>query len=147
MSRNVLVAVGGAIVGALIVFFYIKFIPPIPIPTPGPCAGSNPHCLVVSVITVNGQPQIAQIPDHPVHDQGAAIFWEIGSQGYSFPETGIAFNKQSAPTPTGEFACAPVNTRTFKCIDAYHTKGTFGYTITLEGSPQAPPLDPFIVNN
>jgi hypothetical protein len=145
MRTNVFVAVVGLIIGGLIVLLYNMFVA-LPARPLSPCGGS-PHCLDVSVISVGGQPQIVPIADEPVHDQGVMIFWKIATPGYSFPINGIAFNKPAFPTPSGELTCAPVNSTTFRCKDSYHTMGKFGYIVTLEGSPAAPPLDPFIINN
>ena len=134
-------------VGALVVLAYFKFVAP-PAGSSNPCPGGERHCIPVYVITVGGKPKIADIPDHEVRDQGAAIFWKIGTPGYTFPVNGIAFDKPSNPpsTPT-EFNCNVQGNDTFKCIDKKNNLGTFGYTVKLQGSPAVPPLDPYIINN
>jgi hypothetical protein len=155
MNKNVVVAIVSAIVGASIVLIYralLPFPPPPPPPPPGPCTAANEHCIEIKVISVHGKPQIASIADEPVHAAGAVIFWTIkntGSQNYSFADdNAIDFRKQDAPTPPNEFTpCGKMNGTTFKCIDKYNNKGTFGYWVKLDGSPPVDSLDPFIINN
>jgi hypothetical protein len=150
MRNNVLSAIGGLIVGALLVFLYFTGLAPLTGGRPGPCPG-NPHCIAISV----SAGVIAQIPDHQVHDAGAVIYWYIATAGYSFPDKGIDFYPtppKPAPNqaPPGEFKnCGPMpqDNTTYKCIDAYHTMGKFGYTVTLNGSPAVTPLDPYVINN
>jgi len=152
MNRNVVVGIVGAIIGAVAVIVYQIFFPlPFPLPHTGPCSGGNPHCIVVSVITVDGMPQIQGIADERVHDRGAVIFWEIGTAGYTFPNNGIEFpaNKPNHPAPNGEFNCMRMSSTTFKCIDNYNTMGPMGYVVTVQGSGSSAtpaPLDPFVVN-
>jgi hypothetical protein len=149
MRTNVLVAIAGVIVGGLIVLVYYVLVP-FRVPAPSPCGGS-PHCIDVSVIMVGGQPQIPTIADENVHNQGVPIFWKIATPGYSFQNNGIVFSKPGyPPPPPGEFTCGPIGNSpftTFKCIDQYHAKGKWAYTVTLDGSPVVPPLDPFIIND
>jgi hypothetical protein len=151
MNKTVVIAVGAAIVGALAVIAYNALVTALPPPgvRAGPCAGSNPHCIDVNVITVGGQAQIALIPDHKVNNNGVDIDWAIATQGYTFPANGITFvNKPGMPLPAAnEFSCSLFNSTTFRCKDTHHTMGTFGYTVTLSGSPAAPPLDPYILNH
>jgi hypothetical protein len=144
---NIFVAIAGAIIGGLIAIVYVLFVPNALPGSPRTACGGSPHCIDVSVITVGGKPQIALIADEPVHDQGVAIFWKIATPGYRFPANGIEFNKPANPAPAGEFNCAPAGGTAFRCIDRYQNKGTFGYTVTLDGDPRVPPLDPFIINN
>jgi hypothetical protein len=101
MNKTISAAVLSAIVGALIVFGYFKFVAAPPGP-PHPCPGGDRHCIEVSVIVVDEKPQIAPIPDLEVRDQGATISWMIATPGYTFPDQGIAFDKPSNPpsTPT-----------------------------------------------
>jgi hypothetical protein len=147
MNKTVFAAVLSAIAGALIVFGYFTFVAPPPGP-PRPCPGGDRHCLEVSVIVVDGRPQIAPIPDLEVRDQGATISWMIATPGYTFPDAGIAFDKPSNPPSTStEFVnCHRQGNGTFRCTDRKNTLGKFGYTVKLEGSPAVAPLDPFIIN-
>ena len=156
MNKSVLVAGGAAIAGALIVLVlvYFNFIAP-PGGPPSPCPGGDPHCIVVNVITVQGQPQIDAIPAHYVHDPGVVISWMIGpegySEGYSFPADGIAFNKPSnPPTTSTEFVnCHTAGAKKFVCTDKHNSVGAFGYSVKLDAAPGVGPvatLDPFIIN-
>jgi len=149
VNKSLIVAIGAAIVGALIVVTYNKLVPLAP--PPGACPGGDPHCIEVHVITVNGQAQIAPIADHYVRDPGAVISWMIGTSGYTFPSDGIAFNKASNPPPTStEFInCHNAGADKFQCTDRKQSLGTFGYTVKLDASgvPPVSSLDPFVINN
>jgi hypothetical protein len=148
MNKSIVVALGSAIVGALTAFGFFRFIVRPAAGPPGPCPGGDRHCIEVSVITVNGQSQIAPIPDHDVHDPGATISWMIATPGYTFPNNGIAFDKTGNPPSTStEFInLHRVGNGTFRCTDRKNALGTFGYTVRLDGFPAVAPLDPFIVN-
>jgi hypothetical protein len=148
--RNLFVAIAGVIIGGVIALAYVLFVPNALLGLPGSqrtVCGGDPHCLEVSVIPVGGQLQIAPIADHIEQDQGVVIFWKIATPGYRFPANGIAFNKPGNPAPHAEFNCGPVSNTTFRCTDRNQSKGTFGYTVTLDGVPPVPPLDPYIINN
>jgi hypothetical protein len=147
MNKTVVIAVGAAITVVVAVLIYTvqgpSFAQPGP---PGPCAGGNPHCIVV---TVTGQ-AINGIPNHQVHENHSVdIDWVIETQGYTFPANGIAFvDKPGVPLPDpNEFSCSLFNSTTFRCKDKRHTPGTYGYTVTLSGSPAVQPLDPQVINN
>ena len=146
MNKTMIVGIGAAIAGAVAVLVYMAAVAPPP-PPPGPCPGSNPHCLVVSVITVGGVAQIPPIQDHYSQGPNVSITWEIGTVGYTFAANGIEFNSKADPLPPGEFACSLMSSTKFKCIDRGHTPGKFAYKVTLAGSPAVPPLDPFVINN
>jgi hypothetical protein len=141
------VGLASALIGALIVFGYFMFVVR-PSGPSRPCPGSDRHCIEVSVVTVNGQPRIHDIPDHIVTDQGATISWMIATPGYTFPDDGIAFDKPgNPPTTSTEFVnLHRQGNGTFRCNDRKNNLGTFGYTVRLDGSPPVAPLDPFIVN-
>ena len=108
----------------------------------GSCGGN--YCAGVTV--KNGK--ISDIPDIKVQGGNVVITWTIGTQGYTFPANGIG---SFTPTPpAGEFQC--VNSATvFTCIDKNTVSGSgpkrYKYTVTLDGSPPATPLDPYIINN
>jgi hypothetical protein len=142
-NKSGLVAIGGAIVGALLVVLYFMVIQPAPL-----ACNSAANCIPVYVINVNGKRQIQSIPDFERHGQGA-IFWQIQTAGFTFPSDGIKFDKTPLP-PEGEFTeCAVMpgfDGKKFKC-NAKGTRGTYGYTVKVTGSVAVPPLDPFVVNN
>ena len=155
MKTNVFVTVS-LIVGIVIglVLRPILFPPsPLPPPVAGLCANPSDRCIEVLVVTVAGQPQIAPVGTVSLPGQGA-IFWTIGTPGYTFPANGIDFanpggNPSTKPVaPSGEFSCGPMpGNAVFKCIDRHGSMGTFGYKVTLSGSPAVQPLDPWIINN
>lgn len=149
MNKSGVGAIGGAIVGALLVGIYFAVIkpPPIPLPACGPAA----NCIPVWVTDVAGEKWIHTIGEFRRKGAGA-IMWEIQDASYTFPSNGIEFptTKPTHPAPPGEFPdCAPVNGsngKRFKC-NAKGNKGTYGYTVTVTGPDTVPPLDPFVVNN
>jgi hypothetical protein len=150
MNKTVVIVVGAAIAVVVAILIYNAKGPASGLPggTPGPCAGSNPHCIVV---TVSGG-AIVPIPDqdvNEVHDHSVNIDWVIATPGYTFPANGITFTgKPGMPLPDpNEFSCSLFNTTTFSCKDRNHTQGKFGYTVTLSGSPAVPPLDPYVINH
>ena len=151
MNNTIAVAIGGVVVGALLVIGYNTYVAP----QTGPCTGGQAHCKIVRVITVNGQTQIQPISDETVNAAGV-IFWEIETAGYSFPAKGIDFYPATTTkppanaAPVGEFhncGPSPANNRVYTCNDKHSAMGTFGYTVTLTGSAAVPPLDPYVVNH
>lgn len=162
MSKNLWIAVGGALVGALIVFLYNIGIAPTPPTLASGRCGGNPHCITVSIISVNGKPQIGTVADEKVkaNENAVPIFWEIqnltgNGLSYTFPANGIDFypattTKTATPAPAGEFNCTPQSSTRFKCDNRNKNMGSWPYTVTVQGPDPAstpPPLDPFIINN
>jgi len=143
MNKNGLVAIVGAIVGALLVVIYHIVIPPFP-RLPVNCSPANciPVWVIGNKIQTNG---VFERQGHGV------IFWQIQTAGYSFPQNGIEFptNKPTHHAPAGEFTdCNPMprdNTR-FQC-NARGTMGTYGYWVRVSGFSGLLELDPFIINN
>jgi hypothetical protein len=150
MTKNIAIAVGAAIVGALVVFFYNVFIaaPIAPARTPVACAGNN--CKVD--ISVYGEDcsntdNIQAAPDAAPIKRGNAnprIEWTIVTGGFTFAPNGIDFRgnsefhdpRQLGPT---KFQWFDTNSET---AAHYHK-----YTINLVHDGVAcPPLDPGIIN-
>jgi len=99
-----------------------------------------------SVSVANGK--IVVVPD-PLSfgpgTQNVLITWQLpSSSGYTFPNDGIVISN-----PGDEIVnCHRVqNGLGFLCTNRHSKKGTYKYTIKVEGSPAVPPLDPVIVNN
>jgi hypothetical protein len=147
MSRSAASAVGGLVVGALAAVVYFMLLTPTP---QGPCPGGDRHCIPVYVISVDGKARIAPIADHDVREQDAVITWSIGTAGYKFPSSGIAFAKPGNPPVTStEIRCHPAGDTRFVCTDRHTTLDKFGYIVTLEpvgGAPAVDPLDPWVIN-
>ncbi len=120
----------------------------------GPCNHAH-DCIPIFVDSSTGTPTIKLNQDdveYQRHGQGA-IFWQIDSSAsaYTFADdNAITFSlKPKGDDPAGEFNCKVMpqtNNQTFKC-SARGTKGRYGYTITLAGSPPVTPYDPWVVNN
>jgi hypothetical protein len=149
MGKNVLVAIGSAIVGALLLFVLL----PKPAPqVPGPCKSGEKFCIPVYVIMVGDEYQVQGIANVEVKE-GGPIFWELGNANYTFPANGIDFDTPGKGTaaPKGEFKeCAPMpgyngpNTK-FRCTFG-GSKGKFPYKVNVDGLGTPKPLDPYIVN-
>ena len=149
MNRSAASAVGGLVVGALAAVVYFTLLTPA---AQGPCPGSDRHCIPVYVIVVDGKPQIAPIADHEVREQDAVISWSIGTNGYKFPNSGIAFDKPGNPPGTSAeiVNCHTAGNTKFVCTDRHMSLLTFGYTVKLDavgGAPAVGSLDPYIINH
>jgi hypothetical protein len=150
MSKNIAIAVGAAIVGALIIFLYNLIIaPPIaPARPPAPCTGNN--CFVY--ISVYGEdcsnPDNIQAapPAAPIKRGNAnpRIEWAIVTGGFTFASNGIDFRGDSQfhdPQALGstKFQWFDTNSETTR---TYHK-----YTINLlHDGVACPALDPGIIN-
>jgi hypothetical protein len=151
MGKNLLIAIGSAIVGALLLFVLLPKPAPAP-PVAGPCKSGEKFCIPVYVIMVGDEYQVQQIANVTV-SEGGPIFWELADRNYTFPGNGIDFDTPGKGTaaPKGEFKeCAPMpgfngpNTK-FRCTFG-GSKGKFPYKVNVDGLGTPKPLDPYIVN-
>jgi hypothetical protein len=150
MSKNIVIAVGAAIVGALIAFLYNLIIaPPIaPARLPVPCAGNNcfVHISVYGGDCSNPDNIQAAPPAAPIKRGNAnpRIEWSIVTDGFTFASNGIDFHGDSQfhdPQPLGskKFQWFDTNSET---TPTYHK-----YAINLlHDGVACPPLDPGIIN-
>ena len=146
MNRNIAIAIGAAIVGALIVFLYYIIVPPAPSEGPeAKCVGAK--CFVdIYVYGECGNPNvISAIPPVKPIARGNAnplIEWTIRTGGYTFASNGIDFHGDSQfsnPRPQGstKFQWSDANSDTL-----YHK-----YAINLlHNGAACPTQDPGIIN-
>ncbi|HXU56783.1 MAG TPA: hypothetical protein VN744_15195 [Casimicrobiaceae bacterium] len=152
MSKNIAIAVGAAIVGALIVFIYNVFVaPPIaPARLPTACAGNNcPVSVSVYGEDCSNPDNIQAAPPAAPIKRGNAnprIEWTIvASSGFTFASNGIDFHGNS------QFHNGRVlaNGAKFEWFDTNsETKPTpHKYSINLlHNGVACTPLDPGIIN-
>src|SRR5258706_12562490 len=148
MSKNIVIAVGAAIVGALIGSFYNVFMaPPIaPARPPMACAGNN--CFVdVSVWENCSNPDNIQAapPAAPIKRGNAnpRIEWTIRTGGFTFASNGIDFHGDSQFHNGQGLA----NGAKFQWFNTNSDSPYHKYTINLlHDGVACPPLDPGIIN-
>jgi hypothetical protein len=77
--------------------------------------------------------------------QNVKITWQLPADSkYTFPKDGIAIKDGGDEFPD----CHPEqNGLRFACMNKHSKPGKYKYTITVDGSPAVPPLDPIIDND
>jgi hypothetical protein len=145
--KNVLVGIGGLIVGALIVILAVP--PKLFVSQALPACFGQRNCIEVSVIKVGDSLKIQDIGNFELRKGETEITWRIATPGYTFPANAITFvDKPDFPLPAqNEFKCESGGGKTYKCEGRHVKPGTYGYKISLDGTPAVPPLDPFIIND
>jgi hypothetical protein len=151
MSKNIVIAVGAAIVGAAIVFFYNVFIAPPIAPARQPAGCTGPTCRVdVSVYgedcsnpdNIQAAPPLAPIKRGNANPR---IEWTIRTSGFTFASNGIDFHGDSqfhngqVLANGAKFQWFDTNSET---TPTYHK-----YSINLlHDGVACTPLDPGIIN-
>jgi hypothetical protein len=149
MSKNIVIAVGAAIVGALAVLLYNLFVaaPISVLHPPRPCNQGTCPIDVTVYIDCSDPNNILAGPERAPIARGnrdPVIEWTIYKSGYTFAPNGIDFHGDPQfhdPQPQGDkkFRWFDTNSET---TPTYHK-----YTINLlRDGVACPPLDPGIIN-
>jgi hypothetical protein len=147
MSKNIAIAIGAAILGALLVFLYNAIVvPPIPpIQPPLPCnQGTCPIAVSVYGDCSNPNNIVASPDPAPIdkRNHNPIIDWSLPEGGpYTFAANGIDFHGDT------QFSCRQAGPQKFQCNDANSDAKYHKYAINVLNSGAAcPTRDPGIIN-